>query len=260
MISKVVSNSISCLPSIVSGDCSEPIDREGEHRQYGGIVSFVTKIQGIDEISCHNVVYRIGSTHSKKSNSNSALAFEQMYPTFRSHGPTVSCEINHRTIMDVTKRCLNMPIDIGFRAFNLAAYVERLAKTAAFYANHHVMTPEIMCAGQEVFVYSSRTDENSLNYFINSPACFLRNGNLNYGHNVVAAIAYALAAEDSSLISDFITIDTTTYKAVLIEVTGYHLMAGVYGALNLLGQVYAASGAGNVFSYAFYRGLRQLEF
>lgn len=143
-----------------------------------------------------------------------------------------------------------------FSLMDLAALIEQLACGISVYANYGKLPANDLAAGQDVNIVALTQDSvanipSTSNIYI--PRCV----DSLMTPSVFCAIVKAAAACGATIVTDVVQIDAVSRRAVYAEYEDASLAAGCYEALRLLGGQYEASGCGDIFALAFFRGLHR---
>lgn len=220
-------------------------------RRYGAVVQTTTKIGGNADSCSRRIYYEVGrhndlATAALARSDDTVIKGDATFPT-----SNVLCE----DFSGLAKKFSNF--SGSFSRTNLAGVVERIAKALACSATYANVTTATMRAGQVYRVVALNTLGSPIS--ASEDSVFIpRLVDSIMSPDVFAVIASAVTGEGSQVVTDVVTLNSSDNCPIVHEVKGHALAKACVDALRLLGANFAASDAGDLFSYALTRGIHSV--
>lgn len=144
----------------------------------------------------------------------------------------------------------------GFMNCDLSALVERLAAAVAHYANYGVLTNAMLRGGAQRNPHIIALEFVQQHELTGDDKIFVPSRVSDpISPNVFSAIVYAATGCGATVITDVVNLDPNNHGIIVNDINGIALVQGCYAALSVLGSLYTNNNRGDLFAYAFVRGI-----
>nr|CAE9672665.1 coat protein [Mucor hiemalis virus 3] len=226
------------------------LSSNNEYRRYRSDVTTRSKMRGNSDSSTKSILFEVG----RRGAAGVGLS------KWVDDVPAGDCSIQVSVMMaadfaGMARKYANFTGDFG--VMDLASVVERLAAGIAHYATHGELTDVQLRGGGNVSVVALGASTQPIaasrdKVFL--PRCV---DHLT-SPNTFAAIINAVSGEGGTVVTDVLEVDAHTSQIIVPSVAGVTLAEGCYHALRIIGSNYEQYQAGDVFSYAFARGVHKV--
>ncbi len=226
--------------------------KQNEYRKYHANLSTVTRLNRKKSYSYKSIIFNIG----RRYNDGKRTGLAQHLPGVAQVGADV--QANPVMVEEATARVRKIStMSAKWNRLALCGLIERLAAGLAYHTINGELTYSILSGGADVNLVAVGVT--------GQPAAAVEGGVFvsvavddDINGNTFAAILAASNGEGATLYTDHVAIDPSNNKVIAPTADLEPLAAGCWTALYRIAQIYEASHAGALFSYAFTRGLHKI--